>query len=551
MKMGSAKGQLVHWLVVSAVLLLAARLAAAPEGADYDILIRNGRIVDGSGNAWFWADVAIREGRIARIGRLDEATARRVIDAAGKVVAPGFIDVHMHVEGALAERPDAANLVADGTTSIVTGNCGGSEVALGAWFDGLRRSGVGVNVASLIGHNAVRRAVMGTENRAPSAEELARMEALVAQAMEDGAVGLSTGLIYVPGTYANTEEIIALARVAARYGGLYATHMRNEGDKVFDAIEESIRIAREARLPLEISHFKMANQRFWGASDRMLARVEAARAEGLDVTVDQYPYTASSTSLASRLPSWALAGGTEALRRRLTDPAERRRIAEEMYKELREVQGRKHLDFAVVARASWDPSLEGKSIRDINRLWKRKDNLKQEIQTVLDMMEKGGAQMVYHQMDEKDVMRILGHPLTMLGRDGGVPAFGSGKPHPRSYGASARLLGRYVREKKLVRLEEAVRKMSALPAQRFGFRERGLLREGMWADIVIFDPEAIADTATFEQPHQYSRGLDFVLVNGELVVDASQRTGARPGQILYGPGAPAATGRAARPQGVN
>jgi len=503
----------------------------------YDIVIRNGRIVDGGGNAWFWGDVGIRGGRIVRIGRLEEATAQRIIDAAGRVVAPGFVDVHMHVEGGIEERPAADNLVADGVTSIVTGNCGGSEVKLGEWFGQLKQTGLGVNLASLIGHNAVRRHVMGTENRAPTAEELARMEALVAQAMEEGAVGLSTGLIYVPGTYAETDEIVALARVAARYGGLYATHMRNEGDKVIAAVEEAIRIGREARLPVEISHMKVTNKLFWGASAQMLEQVEQARAQGLDVTMDQYPYTASSTRLDILLPSWALAGGREELRRRLADPSERRQIADEMFAELRKVQGYKHLDYAVVARASWDSSRDGKNIRQINREWKRKDNLKQEIQTVLDLMDKGGAQMIYHRMDEKDVVRILGHPLTMLGRDGGVPAFGTGKPHPRSYGASARILGRYVREKKVVRLEEAIRKMTALPAQRFGFADRGLLRAGFWADIVMFDPEKVADAATYENPHQYSRGFDYVLVNGEVVVQEGQRTGARPGQILYGPGA--------------
>lgn len=506
---------------------------AAPE---YDLVIRNGRIVDGAGNAWFWGDVGIRAGRIARIGRLEGAPTHRVIDARGYVIAPGFLDVHMHVEDSLPERPGAENLVADGVTSIVTGNCGGSEVKLGAWFARLEESGIGVNVSSLIGHNSVRREVMGTENRAPTAEEMERMEELVATAMEQGAVGISTGLIYVPGTYATTEEVVALAGVVARYGGLYATHMRNEGDKVFEAIDEAIRIAREARLPLEISHFKVSNKRFWGSSPRMLARVEQARAEGLDVTVDQYPYTASSTRLDVLLPAWALAGGREEMGRRLADSSQRKIIADEMQKRIRQVLGRKHLDYAVAARVRWDPSLEGKSIREINRLWKRKDKLRDEIQTVLEMMEKGGAQMVYHGMDEKDVVQILAHPLTMLGRDGGVPEFGQGKPHPRSYGAAARLLGRYVREKKTLPLEEAIRKMTSLPALRFGLRDRGLLREGMWADLVVFDPDQISDAATFEEPHHYSRGIHTVLVNGQPVMEGGQHTGARPGHILYGPG---------------
>lgn len=533
------------WLVV--FLLVLAPLVGAGQTADYDIIIRNGRVVDGSGNAWYRADIGIRDGRIVRIAPniqvREGTTAARVIDAQGWVVAPGFIDGHMHLEEALPQRPTADNLVADGVTSVVTGNCGGSEDDLGKFLSSLEESGIGVNLATLVGHNTVRRAVMGNENRAATPEELARMEALVAAAMEAGAVGLSTGLIYVPGTYAPTEEVVALARVVARYGGLYATHMRNEGDKVLEAMEEAIRIGREAGLPVEISHFKVSNKRFWRLSGKMVARVERARAEGLDVTVDQYPYTASSTGLNALLPTWALASSgqegeaaREALRQRLADKAQRKKIAEEMYKHIRKVEGRKHLDWVVVAQASWDETLVGKNIRQINREWKRKDKLREEIETVLDMCAQGGASMVYHRMDEKDVARILAYEFTMVGRDGGVPEFGRGKPHPRNYGTAARVLGRYVREQKLLRLEEAVRKLTSAAAQRFGFQERGLLREGMWADVVVFDPATVGDAATFDDPHQYSRGIHYVLVNGVLVVDGGQRTGARPGKILYGPG---------------
>ncbi|MFQ5694892.1 MAG: amidohydrolase family protein [Terriglobia bacterium] len=454
------------------------------------------------------------------------------MNAQGLVVVPGFVDVHMHVSGDLLERPDAHNLVADGVTSVVSGNCGDSKVNLGEWFAELEETGVAINVASLIGHNSVRRTVMGTDNRAPTREEQAQMEALVTAAMEDGAVGFSTGLVYVPGTYAATEEVLALAKVAARHGGLYATHMRNEGEKVFEAIEEALTIAQQAEMPLEISHFKQLNKRFWGTSSRMLERIEQARAGDIDVTLDQYPYTASSTRLGRMLPSWALAGGREALRHRLTDPEEREKIAGEMRKRQRNVLGYKHLDYAVVAEASWDPGLEGKSLREINRLWKREDKLDAEIETTLDLMEKGPLRMVYHRMNEEDVVRILRHPLTMVGRDGGVPDYGQGKPHPRNYGAAAHVLGRYVREKKVLSLEQAVRKLTSLPAQRFGFQDRGLLREGVQADIVILDPEIVSDAATFEEPHQYSRGIHSVLVNGEMVLKAGQRTGAQPGRIL-------------------
>jgi N-acyl-D-amino-acid deacylase len=527
----------IHGSVVVLVALLAGLsvpCSAPGQEADqpYDLIIRSGRIVDGSGNPWHSGDVAIRDGRIARIGRLEGATATRALDARGLVVAPGFVDIHMHVSTALPERPDARNLIADGVTSIVSGNCGDSKVDLQEWFAGLEESGVALNVASLIGHNTVRRAVMGSDKRAPTPEEMQEMEALVAKAMEDGAVGFSTGLTYVPGTYAETDEIVALARVAARYGGIYATHMRNEGEKVFEAIEESLTVARAAGLPLEISHFKQLNKLHWGESPQMLERIELARAEGIDVTLDQYPYTASSTRLGRMLPSSALAGGAEAMKRRLADPQQRRKIADEMLRRTREVRGYEHLDYAVVAEAKWDPSLEGKSLREINRLWDREDTLEAEVETTLDLMEKGFVRMVYHRMNEDDVVRIMRHPLTMVARDGGVPAYGEGKPHPRSYGAATRVLGRYMREKKILSLEEAVRKLTSLPAQRVGFQDRGLLREGMWADIVIFNPETIGDAATFEEPHQYSHGIHAVLVNGELVLDDGQPTTVRPGQIL-------------------
>jgi N-acyl-D-amino-acid deacylase len=527
----------IYGMSVLLVALLAALSMPFPFFAQeapqpYDLIIRNGRLVDGSGNPWYWGDVAIRDGRIARVGRLHGATASGVLDAKGLVVAPGFVDIHMHVSTALPERPDARNLIADGVTSIVSGNCGDSKVDLRKWFAGLEESGVALNVGSLIGHNTVRRAVMGSDKRAPTPEEMQEMEALVAKAMEDGAVGFSTGLTYVPGTYAETDEVVALARVAAEYGGIYATHMRNEGEKVFEAIEEALTVAREAGLPLEISHFKQLNKLHWGESAQMLERIEKARAEGIDVTLDQYPYTASSTRLGRLLPSGALAGGTEAMKRRLADPEQRQKIADQMVKRTREIRGYEHLDYAVVAEAKWDPSLEGKSLREINQGWGRDDTLEAEVETTLGLMEKGFVRMVYHRMNEEDVVRIMRHPLTMVARDGGVPEPGEGKPHPRSYGAAARILGRYMRGKDVLSLEEAIRKLTSLPAQRVGFQDRGLLREGMWADIVIFDSETVGDAATFEKPHQYSRGIHAVLVNGELVLDGGQPTDARPGQVL-------------------
>jgi N-acyl-D-amino-acid deacylase len=518
------------------VLLAAPLLGAAPE-PPYDLVLRGGRIVDGSGNPWYLADVGIRDGRVAAIGRLEASAAARVLDARGLVVAPGFIDVHTHVETGLPRRPTADNFLLDGVTTLVTGNCGGSEVDLPRFFDALRGTGSSLNVATLIGHNSVRREAMGTEARDPTPAELLRMETLVDEAMRAGAVGLSTGLIYVPGTYAKTPEVVALARVAARHGGVYASHIRSEGEEVFTAIAEAVDVGRQAGLPVEISHFKVSNRKLWGQSEKTIALVDRARGEGLDVTVDQYPYTASSTNLGVLLPSWALAGGTEAVRQRLTDPATRARIVGEMKDQIRRRNGRKRLDYAVVASCAWDRGRDGKSIARINEEAGRRRRLEDEIETVLDMVEQGGAQMVYHSMDERDVERILRVPWAMVASDAGVVEPDVGMPHPRAFGTNARVLGRYVRERKALRLEEAVRKMTSLPAQRFALADRGLVRPGMWADLAVFDEATVGDRATYEAPHAASAGFRYVLVNGQVVVEDGRHLGTRPGRILVGPGA--------------
>ncbi len=530
-------------LFASCLLILFA--VPAPAQSTYDVILYNGRVIDGTGNPWYVADVGIRDGHIVSIGRLcpsglASCPAKRTLDASGLVIAPGFIDVHTHVEDSIRRIPTGDNFLFDGVTSLITGNCGGSETELAKYFTELRAAGISVNLGTLIGHNSVRRAVMGSERRDPTADEQARMEALVEQAMREGAVGLSTGLIYIPGTYSKTPEVVGLARAAARYNGVYASHIRNEGDDehggVFAAIAETIEIGRQAQMPVEISHFKISNKKLWGQSTRTIGLVEKARAEGLDVTVDQYPYTASSTNLGVLLPSWAHAGGTEERNKRLNDPATRAKIAAEMRKSIRNRNGRKRLDYAFVASCRWDPSLEGKNISQINREKGRKGKLDAEIQTVLDMVEKGGAQMVYHSMDERDVVRILQFPYSMVASDGGIQQMDRGVPHPRSYGTNARVLGLYVRDKNALRLEEAVRKMTSFPAQRFRLTDRGLIRPGMWADVVVFDPAKVADRATFTKPHAYADGFRFVLVNGEVVIADGKHTSARPGAILLGPG---------------
>jgi len=512
------------------VLALAA-LAAAPL-QQHDLVIRNARILDGTGNPWYRADVAIAGGRVVAIGRLGGAAAGRVIDAGERIVAPGFIDVHTHIEGAILERPEARNFLADGVTTVITGNCGGSRTDLAAYFGEIEQKGATINLASLIGHNSVRAAVIGTANRQASAEELEKMRALVDGAMGEGAVGFSTGLIYIPGTYASSDEVVELAKVAGRHGGVYASHVRDEGEKVLDAIAEAIRVGREARMPVQLSHFKIDNRRLWGMSEKTLAAVQAARREGIDVVVDQYPYTSSSTGIGMLIPSWALADGAEAVRQRLTDPATRAKVLREMQERWGRRHGRKHLEWAHVARCSHDPKLEGKTITEVTREKGRKTRLRQELETVLDIQLAGGAQMVYDSMSPRDVERIMRYPHATVASDAGIPEFGSGVPHPRAYGTNARVLGKYVREMGVVTLEEAIRKMTSLPARTFGMRDRGLVREGFWADLVIFDPAKVTDQATFEKPHQYSAGFDYVLVNGVGVIEDGQPTAARPGRVV-------------------
>jgi N-acyl-D-amino-acid deacylase len=498
-----------------------------------DVLIRNGRIIDGSGNSWYYGNLAIKDGRILRAGNTGDITAQKVIDASGLVVAPGFIDVHGHIEGSIFERPTSDNYIYDGVTTVITGNCGGSADDLKDFFRRIDSIRTSINVASLVGHNTVRKLAMGLEDRVAGKEEQARMESLVEKAMRDGAVGLSTGLIYLPGMYSNTEEVEGLAKATSRYHGVYASHIRNEENKVTQAIEEAISIGKAASIPVQISHFKVSGKANWGRSKETLQMIEDARKQGIEVTIDQYPYTASSTNLGVRLPDWALSGGTDSLKTRIQNPAVHKRIVEEMLAQLRKYKF-KNYSYAVVAMHAADTSLNGKSISEINVAKGRKKKAKWEAETILDLMMAGGAQMVYHGMNEEDVRYFIRYPFNMIGADAGV-SNGKGMPHPRTYGTNARVLGKYVREEKILTLEEAVRRMTSLPAQKFQLKDRGLLREGMAADIVIFDESLVQDKSTFVQPHQYSQGFHYVFVNGKPVVEKSVHTGMRSGSILYGP----------------
>jgi N-acyl-D-amino-acid deacylase len=425
-----------------------------------------------------------------------------------------------------------------GVTTLVTGNCGTSATNVAEFLGRTQKTPLAVNLATLVAHGSVRQKVLGLANREPTPDELRQMEMIVEQAMRDGAVGLSTGLIYVPGTYAKTDEVVALAKVAARYGGVYATHMRNEGEHVADAIRESISIGEQAGLPVEISHFKISSKRLWGESQMTLGLVREARARGLVVTVDQYAYTASSTSLDSRLPSWLLEGGREEGKKRLDDPATRERVHKEMRDALKQSLQNDY-SFAVVARYAPNQTFDGKSIAQITLEARRKKDIGSQIEQMLEMYAAGGAGMIYHSMDERDVQTIMREPFTMIASDSGVLRLGDGVPHPRGYGNNARVLGHYVRELKIVTLEDAIRKMTSLPAQTFRLTDRGLLREGYAADVVVFDDAQFTDRATFEQPHQYPVGLSHVVVNGEEVLADARMTEARPGRALRGAGASA------------
>lgn len=532
------RSPLAHLVSLVAAALGLVTGCAAPEPAapvDADLLIRHGRVIDGSGSPGVMADVAVSGGRITAIGTLDHLRAARTIDARGQVVAPGFIDVHAHIEQGLFANPSAHNYVHDGVTTVITGNCGGSADSLSAFFARIGKGGASINVASLVGHNTVRRQVLGLANRAPTPDEQRRMEALVERAMREGAVGVSTGLIYLPGMYSGSDEVVGLARAAAKHRGLYASHIRDEGNKVVDALNEALDIGRAAQLPVQISHFKVSAPANWGRSRETLALIERARAGGLDVTIDQYPYAASSTTLDVLLPDWAMEGGRAEARRRLADPALHRRIAGEIVAQARRNQ-RPDFSYAVVARHATDPALDGLSITAINREKKgRPATLEAEVETLLDLIVAGSAQMVFHGMNEDDVRAILRYPHNMVGADGGVQD-GRGLPHPRSYGTNARILGHYVREERLIMLEEAVRRMTSLAAQRFQLKDRGLLRAGYAADIVVFDPQRVIDTATYANPHQFPRGIGHVVVNGQVVVDNGRHTGVRSGVALMGPG---------------
>ena len=552
----------------AAVVLLACLnpATAFSQTAEFDLIIRNGRIIDGTGSPWYSGDVAVRDGRIAAVGSLVGASPRQTIDAAGQVVAPGFIDMLGQSDLSILVNPHLPSKIFQGITTEITGE-GGSVAPLNdsmiaadrlgyealkitpdwrthaQYFGRLERQKIGINVAHYVGATQVRRMVLGDDDRDPNPDELRRMRELVAAAMRDGAVGLSTSLQYPPAPYAETEEIIALAREAARYGGVYATHMRSESDEILPALDEAIRIGREARIPVEVWHLKVAGTKNWGRMGQVLAKIDSARASGVDIAADTYAYTAWFNSLSAMVPPWAHDGGSARLLERLRDSAARRRIRREMEtpgswenNAWKEIAGPEAILIGAVQNSKLRP-LQGKTLAEVAK--QRKTDA---ITALLDLLVEDHAltSVAVFGMSEPDVVLALQHPWVSINNDseGTAPEglLGAAHPHPRAYGTFPRIIRKYVREEKRLTLEDAIRKFTSLAAQRMRLDDRGVLKAGMWADIVVFDPSRVRDRATFEKPNQLSEGMRWVLVNGVPVIAEGKATGALPGKVLRGRG---------------
>ena len=553
-------------LVGLCLFLLCSPAALAAQDEVYDLVIRHGRIIDGTGSPWYAGDVAIRSGRIAAIGMLEGAVARQTVDAAGLVVAPGFIDMLGQSELTILVNPSVPSKIYQGITTEITGEGGSagplndSIIAadrpgydhlqvtpdwrtLGGYFERLEKQGIGINLASYVGATQVRRMVLGDGDRTPTADELERMKALVRDAMRQGAVGISTSLQYPPAPYARTDELVALATEAARLGGLYATHMRSEGDRIDDALNEAIEIGREARIPVEIWHLKVAGKRNWGRMGEVVAKIDSARQAGVDIAADTYAYPAWFNSMSAFVPPWAHDGGTAKLIERLRDPAARRRIRREMLtpggdwdNEWQEIPGPAAVLIGVVQNPALAPYM-GKTLAQVAAL-RHTD----PIEALLDLLVEDQAYtyVAVFGMSEPDIALALKQTWVSIDNDsqGTAPdgLLGQEHPHPRAYGTFPRILKKYVREERRLTLPDAIRKFTSLPAQRMRLADRGVLKAGMWADVVVFDPGRVRDRATFAEPNQLSEGMRWVLVNGVPVIAEGRATGALPGQVIRGPG---------------
>ena len=526
--------------VAAMVLIVAAacqpRSGVPASAAPYDLVISGGMLVDGSGAARQRADIAITGDRIALVApAIPVSRARRVIDATGRIVAPGFIDLHAHLDP-LPQLPSAESALRQGVTTAVGGPDGGSPWPLAPYLAAREAAGVGANVAFLVGHNTVREEVMGMADRAPTSPELARMQSMVAQAMGEGAWGISTGLKYLPGAYSTIDEVVAVSQPAADSGGFYTSHLREEGLGLLESVAEAIEIGRRARIPIVLTHHKAVGTPMWGKSAVTLRMVDSARRAGVDIMMDQYPYTATHTGLSVLIPSWAMADGDTAFRRRVNDPVLRDSIERGIVFNILNDRGGGDLARVQFSRVRWKTDLEGRTLKD----WAIERTLEPTpingARLVIEAELAGGANAIYHVLDEADVRRIMAHPQTIIASDGRLSRPGDGHPHPRAYGTFPRVLGRYVREERVLTLEQAVHKMTGMPAARLGVQDRGVLRSGGFADVVVFDPATIADRATFTEPHQYPVGIDYVVVNGRLAVDGGRFVDVRAGKVLRRPG---------------
>lgn len=524
----------------------ASAVSNAQTDAQYDLVIRNGRVLDGAGNPWIIADVAIDKGRFVKIGKV-AGRGRQEIDAKGRYVSPGWIDM-MDQSGAVLPRNGLAeNKLRMGVTTAIGGE-GGTPVPaekIPDYFAGLEKSGISINFGSYFSETQARVAVLGTSARAPTAEELEKMKAIMETAMRGGAMGMTTALIYPPSSYAKTEELIEVAKAAAKYGGIYASHIRGEGKELVESVAEAIEIGERAGLPVEVFHLKAAYQPGWGTLMREVGKlVDQARARNVDVAADLYLYTAGGTGLEATIPSWAFEGGREALLKRLADPETRVRLKKEIttgspgWWNIIEAAGGWDGVVMVNARNSDNARFNGKTMTRIAKEWG-----KDPADAAFDLVAQGRGRVmaIYHMMGEQDIETALRFPWTSIGSDAGASLKAGeqddlGLPHPRSYGNFPRLIARYVRERRVLTLEEAIRKMTSWPATRMRLSGRGLIKEGCWADVVIFDYDKIQDRATYEQPLLFPEGIDYVMVNGQIVMDHSKHTGARPGHVLYGPG---------------
>ena len=550
----------MKWITLLIFLLLATNLHSQTN--TFDVIIRNGHIIDGTGSPWYSGDVGIRAGKVVAIGDLQKATAKQTIDAAGMVVAPGFIDMLGQSEMTILVDPRLPSKIYQGITTEITGE--GSSIAplndriikadhlswehykltpdwktLGQYFARLEKQGMGINLATYVGATQVRRVVLGEDDVQPTPAQLEQMKSLVADAMKDGAVGVSSSLEYPPAPYAKTDELIALASVAGQYGGIYATHMRSEGDGILDAIDEAVRIGREGKLPVEIWHLKIAGKKNFGRMPEVVAKIQAARDSGIDVAADTYAYTAWSNGLSAFIPPWAHDGGDQKMIARLKDPTTRERIRKEMDiptndwdNEWEELPGPEAIIICAVHNPKLLP-LQGKTIADVAKMWNKDPK-----DTIFDLLIEDDAytSIAAFGMSEPDVLLALQQPWVSVNNDSEGTSteglLGQEHPHPRAYGTFPRVLRKYVREEKKLTLEDAIRKFTSLAAQRMRLTDRGVLKSGMWADVVVFDPAKIRDLATFENPNQLSEGMQYVLVNGVPVIDGGKMTGKLPGKVL-------------------